>query len=159
MNPTAIPVAILNESGIAIIVRKAGTAISKRDQSIFANEETISTPTITNAAEVTGAVTTDSNGKKNRESKNNAAVTNDANPVLAPAATPAEDSIYDVVVDVPKMEPTNDAIESANNAFPALGSLLSFIIPAWLATATNVPALSKKSTNKKVKMMANMPVV
>ena len=29
--------------------------------------------------------------------------------------------------------------------FQPLGNLLSFIIPAWVATATKVPAVSKKS--------------
>ena len=89
----AIPVAILYDNGIAIIVKNAGTAISKRVHSIFPNEETINTPTIINAGAVTAAVTTDNNGKKNSDKINNPAVTSEANPVLAPAATPAEDSI------------------------------------------------------------------
>ena len=46
-----------------------------------------------NAGAVTAAVTTDNNGKKNNERIKNPAVTNEANPVLAPAATPADDSM------------------------------------------------------------------
>lgn len=42
------------------------------------------------------------------------------------------------------MAPTIVAKESANKALPALGSLLSFIIPAWVATATNVPKSIKE---------------
>ncbi|MNH32144.1 hypothetical protein D3C79_925640 [compost metagenome] len=57
-----------------------------------------------------------------------------------------------MIVDVPKMEPTIVAIESEIKALPARGKRLSFTNPAWFATAINVPALSKKSTNKKVKI-------
>lgn len=76
-----------------MIVKKAGTAISKRDQFIFPKDETISTPTIIRAGAVTGAVTTSNSGKKNKDRMKNPAVTKDANPVLAPVATPADDSI------------------------------------------------------------------
>lgn len=93
MKPIAIPVAILYERGIAIIVKKEGTAISNRVQSIFPKEETINTPTIIKAGAVTGDVTTDNTGKKNSERIKNPAVTKDAKPVLAPDATPADDSI------------------------------------------------------------------
>lgn len=159
MNPAAIPVAILYESGIVIIVRNEGTAISKRDHSILPRDETMSTPTMINAGAVTGAVTTDRTGKKNSASRKNPAVTREAKPLRAPEATPADDSIYEVVVDVPRIDPTIDAIESAKSARPARGSLLSFINPAWFATATSVPALSKKSTNRKVKIMPTIVAV
>lgn len=93
MNPAAIPVAMLYVSGIAIIVKKDGTAISKRFHSIFPKEDTMSTPTIINAGAVTGDVTTDNTGKKNNDNKKNPAVTSAAKPDLAPEATPADDSI------------------------------------------------------------------
>jgi len=156
MNPTAIPVAMLYVNGIDTTTKKEGTAISNLVQSIFPNEETIKIPTTTSAGVVTADVTTSNNGKKNKESKKNPAVTIAAKPERAPAATPADDSTKEVVVDVPKIEPTIEAIESANNALPALGNLLSFINPAWFATATNVPALSKKSTNRNVKITTSM---
>src|SRR3954463_11851210 len=117
---------MLYDSGMAIIVKNAGTAISNFFQSIFPKEDTINTPTIIKAGAVTGAVTTDNNGKKKSDKIKNPAVTNDANPVLAPDATPADDSINDVVVDVPSTAPTVVAIESEINARPARGSLLSF---------------------------------
>ena len=88
---------MLYERGMAIIVRNAGTAISKRLQSILPREETINTPTMISAGAVTGAVTTDNTGKKNNASKKNPAVTREANPLRAPDATPADDSIYEVV--------------------------------------------------------------
>ena len=150
MKPIAIPVAILYVNGIAIIVKNAGTAISNRFHSILFKDETINTPTIIKAGAVTAEVITDNTGEKNKASKNNTPVTIAANPVRAPAATPALDSIYEVVVDVPKIAPVTVAKESANKALPARGNLFSFISPAWFATATNVPAVSKKSTNKKV---------
>lgn len=84
---------MLYVKGMAIIVRKAGTATSNFVHSIFPNEATINAPTMINAGAVTAAVTTDNNGKKNSDRINNAAVTSEANPVLAPAATPADDSI------------------------------------------------------------------
>ena len=49
---------------------------------------------------------------------------------------------------VPNIEPTIVANESENNALPALGNLLFFMIPACVATATKVPAVSKKSINR-----------
>ena len=66
------------------------------------------------------------------------------------------DSTYAVVVDVPIIAPATVADESANNALPARGNLLLRINPACVATATNVPAVSKKSTNKKVKITTNI---
>jgi hypothetical protein len=93
MKPIAIPVAILYDNGMAIIVKKAGTAISNFAQSIFPKDETISTPTMIKAGAVTAVVTTDNNGKKKIDKINSPAVTSEANPVLAPAATPAVDSI------------------------------------------------------------------
>lgn len=117
MKPTAIPVAIEPVKGIMIIVRKAGTANSKRFQSICPNEDTIKTPTIISAGAVTALVTTDNTGEKNNASKNKIPVTIEAKPVRAPAATPEDDSTYDVTVEVPKIEPAIVAIESEINAF------------------------------------------
>ena len=103
-------------------MKKAGTAISNLDQSIFFKEAAISTPTTIKAGAVTALVITDNNGKKNKANKKQIPVTIAANPVLAPAATPAVDSTNDVVVDVPKIAPTTIARESANNPLPARGS-------------------------------------
>ena len=135
-----------------MIVIKAGTATSNCFQFISAKLAAINTPTTTKAGVVTALVTTSINGLKNNANKKQIPVTILANPVLAPTATPEVDSIYDVVVVVPNTEPTIVAKESENNALPAHGNLLSFINPACVATATNVPAVSKKSMNKNVKI-------
>src|SRR5699024_684532 len=159
MNPIAIPVAMLYVSGMATIVKKAGTAISNRSHAIFFNDEDIKIPTMTKAGVVTSEVTTLNSGEKNNARMKNPAATTAVNPERPPAPTPAVDSIYDVVVDVPNIDPVTVAAESANNAFPARGNLLFFIKPACVATATSVPAVSKKSTNKNVKMTRSICVV
>src|SRR5690625_3974059 len=131
-----------------MIVRNAGTAISNLSQSMFLSEVDINTPTIINAGAVTSSVITPKRGEKNSANKKSPPVTTEANPVRPPTPTPAVDSTKDVVVDVPNTAPATVAVESANKAFPARGSLFSFINPACDATATRVPAVSKKSTNK-----------
>src|SRR5699024_10158646 len=141
---------------MAIIVKKAGTAISNRSHSISFNDFDIKTPTIINAGAVTSGVITASKGEKNNANKKNPAVTTEANPVRPPTATPDVDSTKEVVVDVPTTDPTTVAAESENNARPARGNLLSFISPACVATATSVPAVSKKSTNKNVKITTSI---
>lgn len=122
MKPHAIPVAIEYDNGIIIIVINAGTANSNFFQSISAKFPAISTPTTINAGAVTALVTTAINGLKNNASKKQTPVTILANPVRAPTATPEVDSIYEVVVVVPKIAPIIVAIESENNARPARGS-------------------------------------
>src|SRR5699024_12047085 len=109
MNPIAIPVAILYVNGIAIIVKNAGTAYSNSCQSMFLSDVDISTPTIIKAGAVTSTVMTCNNGENSRASRKNAAVTTEANPVRPPTPTPDDDSTYDVVVDVPTIEPTTVA--------------------------------------------------
>src|SRR5699024_12782581 len=47
-------------------------------------------------------------------------------------------------------EPTNIALESDSKALPTRDILLSFMKPACCAKPTNVPAVSKNLTNKKV---------
>src|SRR6478609_7448331 len=99
---------MLYERGIIIIVKNAGTAISNFVQSIFPIDDTINTPTMISAGAVTADVTTSNKGKKKRDKRKHAAVTSEANPVLAPAATPADDSTKEVTVDVPRIEPDNE---------------------------------------------------
>src|SRR5690625_3846013 len=111
------------------------------------------------AGAVTSDVTTLNNGEKNNANKKNPAATTAVNPERPPTPTPAVDSTYAVVVDVPTTAPVTVAAESANKAFPARGNLLSFIRPACVATATKVPAVSKKSTNRKVKITTSIWMV
>ena len=135
-----------------MIVIKAGTATSNCFQFISAKLAAISTPTTTKAGVVTALVTTSINGLKNNANKKQIPVTILANPVLAPTATPEVDSIYDVVVVVPNTEPTIVALKSQRITLFQLSVIcyLSSILLA--ATATNVPAVSKKSMNKNVKI-------
>ena len=89
------------------------------------------------------------------ETKNSNAVTADARPVLAPSETPEELSTKVVVVDVPKIAPTEVAIESANKAGLILGSFPSLSsIFALSAQPINVPKVSKISTNKNAHIIA-----
>src|SRR5699024_8386743 len=154
-----IPVAILEVSGIAIITKKAGTAISNLSHSICLSAVDINTPTIIKAEAVTCGVTTLSNGEKNNAKIKNNAANTAVNPVLPPTPTPVVDSTYANVVEVPTTEPTTVAVESANKARTARGNLPFFIKPAEFATATNVPAVSKKSTNKNVKITISISIV
>ena len=105
------------------MVINAGTATSKRFQLISAKLEAINTPTTTKAGVVTALVTTSISGLKNSASKKQIPVTILAKPVRAPTATPDVDSMYEVVVVVPKIAPTIVASESEKSALPALGNL------------------------------------
>ncbi len=84
---------MLYVSGMATIVRKAGTAISSLSHSMKRRDEAISTPTIIKAAAVTSSVTTAKRGEKNRAVKKHPAVTTEVKPERPPAATPEEDSM------------------------------------------------------------------
>src|SRR5699024_7481339 len=130
--------------------------LSNLSHSIFFSDVDIKTPTMIKAGAVTSAVTTLNKGEKNKANKKSPAATTAVKPDRPPTPTPAVDSTYDVVVDVPTTEPTTVAVESASNALPARGSLLSFISPACVATATSVPAVSKKSTKRKVKIITSI---
>ena len=111
------------------MVINAGTATSNRFQLISAKLEAINTPTTTKAGVVTALVTTSISGLKNSASKKQIPVTILAKPVRAPTLI-----MYEVVVVVPK---SIVASESEKSALPALGNLLSFMIPACVATATS----------------------
>ena len=92
-------------------------------------------------------------GAKNIEIKNRIAVMTALNPVLPPAATPAEDSTKVVVVEVPRTAPAVVAMESASRAGLIFGSLPSLSsMFALLQTPIKVPSVSKMSTNKNEKI-------
>src|SRR5699024_4329078 len=100
----AIPVAMLSETGIVTMVNTAGTAISNFSHSICLNDDDIKTPTMMRAGAVTSDVIMFKSGEKNSERRKNPAATTAVNPDRPPAATPAVDSIYAVVVDVPAID-------------------------------------------------------
>ncbi|SIC67474.1 Uncharacterised protein [Mycobacteroides abscessus subsp. abscessus] len=143
-------------SGIIRIVTKAGMAISSLVQSISRTSDAIRAPTMIRAGEVTSAVMTPSSGEKNKAMAKHPEMMTEVNPVLPPAAIPELDSIMDAVVEVPRTEPTTVEAESARSARPAFGISLFFISPAWLAMAIRAPAVSKKATNRNVKMTASI---
>ena len=70
----------------------------KSEKSIFFILSIIKNPTIIRAGAVAHEGIAMNIGEKNNAAKNNNPVTTDANPVLAPAATPAELSTYVVTV-------------------------------------------------------------
>ena len=94
MNPNAIPVEILEVSGITSIIKNAGNASSKFDQSIWRTDAIINVPTIINTGEVIAETVEidDTSGEKNEAAANKTATVKVVNPVRPPAATPAEDS-------------------------------------------------------------------
>src|SRR5690606_28336892 len=151
-----MPVATEYVSGIAMTVRNTGMAYSILLQSTSPSPRAINTPTMISAGAVTAGVTTPSSGEKNRASRNSTDVATDVNPVRPPAATPADDSTYAVVVDVPSTAPPIAATGSDTNAARALGSLPSRSRPAWPAMAISVPDVSKKSTNIIVKITTSI---
>lgn len=143
---------MLYDNGINITVKNARIAISASFQLISANETHISEPTIIRAGAVTSEVTTERSGEKNVDNKNIPPTTTLENPVLAPTEAPDNDSIYDVVLVVPNIEPTHVAIESATKALePFSIDPSSLTSPTFDPTATKVPAVSKKSINNIVK--------
>lgn len=150
--PSAIPVAILYVKGIIMIVIKLGMTMAKLLQLILLISVAINAPTMIRAGAVTSGVTIDSTGEKNKEIIKHAEMTMEVKPVRPPAAIPEDDSTIEAVVDVPSTAPITVDIESARSAFPPLGIWLFFIKPAWLAMAMSAPAVSKKATNKKVKI-------
>ena len=70
-------------------------------------------------------------GVKNKQTRNNAAVTKAVRPVLPPSATPEADSTNVVTVEVPSIAPVQVAIESQSIDFSMpIGSPFSSSIPA-----------------------------
>lgn len=95
MKPTAIPVAMLDVNGMAIIVIKVGNASSNDFQLIFAKPCIINEPTIIKTGDVIAGTpaTTLIIGVKNIDIANSKETKRLVSPVLPPAATPEVDSI------------------------------------------------------------------
>ena len=94
MNPSAIPVEILDVNGIVKMTKKAGNASSMPFHSMSFTALIIKLPTIITAGEVIAATFDKevTNGPKNEAIINSTATVNDVKPVRPPTATPAEDS-------------------------------------------------------------------
>ena len=95
MKPSAIPVAMLDVSGMARITRNAGKASSNSFHLIFAMLPIIILPTMIRAGAVIAEIpeTALTRGPKNADAKNKAATVREVSPVRPPAATPEVDSI------------------------------------------------------------------
>ena len=78
------------------------------------------------------------------------------NPVRPPTATPEALSMKLVVLEVPRTAPMTVALLSASSAFFRFGILPSRTRPPRSVTPMRVPAVSKRSTKKKAKMMLYM---
>ena len=136
-----------------MIVTNDGIEVSRFFHSISPSDEAIKIPTVIKAGAVTADVTTDNNPEQNNISKKHNAVKTDVNPVRPPASTPVSDSTNEVVEDVPRTDPITVALESANKALSPLTKCPFWSTnPARVPTATKVPAVSKKSTNKNEKI-------
>ena len=114
-NPIAIPFAILDVNGIPTKIKNAGNASSNSFQLISRILCAIKLPTIINEGAVIAA-TLDKEaitGLKNAVIIVRPTTTIPVNPVLPPAAIPADDSIVAAVGLVPKIEPVVPPIASA----------------------------------------------
>src|SRR5699024_10720786 len=93
-------------------VKQSETQITYRSHAILLNYDYMKISTMTKAGVVTSEVTTLNSGEKNNARMKNPAATTAVNPERPPAPAPAVDSIYDVVVDVPNIDPVTVAAES-----------------------------------------------
>ncbi len=132
MNPSAIPLAMLDVKGMATMTKKAGNDSSKCVQSISLMLLIIILPTMIKLGAVIAATfeTAPISGLKKAVIKNRMATTKAVKPVLPPAPTPADDSTEAAVGLVPNMAPTVVPTESAKKALPDFSSLFSFSNPA-----------------------------
>ena len=89
----------------------------RSEKSTLITEDTIKNPTKIKAGAVAKPGIAVKIGAKKMEIRNKSPVTTDDNPVRPPAATPAEDSTYVVVVEVPMIAPAEVAIASVEAVF------------------------------------------
>src|ERR1700712_5382016 len=98
-------------------------ATSGSTQSISAMDPTISAPTMMSAGAVAALGIGPTSGATNSAPKKHSPVTIAGMPVLPPAATPADDSIYEQTVLVPVSEPATVAVASAKKMRESRGIL------------------------------------
>ena len=100
--------------------KNAGTASEISPQSISFSEDAIMQPTTTSTPAVAADGMAEMTGERKADRAKQMATTTEVRPVRPPAAIPAEDSTYVVVLEVPQMAPMEVAIESANRALSIL---------------------------------------
>ena len=116
---------------------------------MFVTLLSIYNPTITKAGAVAKDGIARKIGDKNRDNPKRIAVVTAVRPVLPPSDTPDALSTNVVVVDVPRIAPTDVAIASDISAGLIFGNLpFSSSIPAFVLTPMIVPNVSNKSTKR-----------
>ena len=150
-----------NVNGMIIAANTAGAYSDTSSQSISLRFLRKYVAINTKAGPVAKAGMLCANGAKIRHAKNSTATVTAVSPVFPPSLIPAPDSIYDVVFDVPINAPTVVAVESASNALsmPSTSPVFLLTLPVRFATEVNVPAVSKKSTNKNANAVPMKPAV
>lgn len=88
-----MPSAMLKQSGIPAMMRKAGASCVKSSKSSFATDWNMKMPTITSAGAVAAGGIARITGVRNSASRNSTAAAAPVNPVRPPASTPEADSM------------------------------------------------------------------
>src|SRR5256885_4188331 len=149
MKPAPTPFVIEYVSGITNKVRSTANPVAKSMFPILFRSRmglNMNQPTSMRAGAVACCGTIPAIGARKIAAKKRTAVTRLASPVFAPSATPAPDSMYVVLLDVPKIPPKSAPRESTQNTRSARSMDPSFRSqPPSDATDTTVPAVSKKS--------------
>ena len=120
-------------------------------------------PTITRIGAVAALGIAETNGESTALRRKQTATTIEVSPVRPPAAMPAADSIYVVVLDVPISAPIDVAVESANRAlsilelkplpFSIASSSACEKIPDRRPVPMKVPIVSKVSDRENAKIV------
>src|SRR5258705_5373240 len=164
MKPAPTPFVIEYVRGMTKGVRSTATPVAKSMFPTLLRSRiglNMNQPTSINTPAVACGGTMPARGARKMDTRNSAAVTRLASPVLAPSATPAPDSMYVVLLDVPKMPPNSAPRESTQKTRSARSIVPSFLSqPPCDATDTTVPAVSKKSesmSEKTVRIATKKP--
>src|SRR6267143_3201522 len=164
MKPAPTPFVIEYVRGITNKVRSTAKPVAKSMFPILLRSRmgrNMNQPTSISTPAVACGGTMPAIGARKTDARKRTAVTRLASPVLAPSATPAPDSMYVVLLDVPKMPPKSAPRESTQKTRSARSMDPSFLSqPPSDATDTTVPAVSKKSdsmSEKTVRIATKKP--
>src|SRR5699024_8408590 len=120
-------------------VKNAGIASSKSSHLISKNEDIIMIPTIISEGAVACVGTIAIREEKKLANKKRTATTTLVKPVRPPAPIPAALSTNVVVLEVPKIAPTEVAIASANNALSIFDLTPELLSKAASSSAVKIP--------------------
>src|SRR5258705_9400914 len=148
MKPAPTPFVIEYVRGITKSVRSTANPVAKSMFPTLLRSRiglNMNQPTSINTPAVACGGTMPARGARKMDTRNSAAVTRLASPVLAPSATPAPDSMYVVLLDVPKIPPNSAPRESTQKTRSARSIVPSFLSEPPCATAdTPRPAVAEK---------------